>query len=651
MTSTLPRYIVSTLSPTAVSATGTAGNDSIDGSDVADNLSGNDGNDTVNGFGGDDYLFGNNGNDSLSGGGGNDHLTGGLGNDTLLGGAGDDVLHGGNDDIFHGDGGDDALYGEDGNDTLSGSGNTLLDGGAGNDVLNAEPSHYGTFGNATLEGGAGNDSISTGAGNDVVHAGSGDDTVRIGLNSTDSNAYHLTIDGGDGADAFFLGSSGNAIANTADISGGAGRDTYHWLAGGPQTYDAVTVKDFQAGAGGDVLDVTQLVSNLNQNAFAAGYLRVVASGADTLLQFDADGPQGSAAFGTLAVLKGVAPGTLTADNFTDGLSPDGSSTGLTLQGTAGNDVIQGGIADDTIHGGAGDDTIDGGRGVNWLYGDDGNDDLRSGYGNAHLDGGSGDDYLSSYSRGGDTLAGGLGNDFITVQDGNNKLDGGDGNDQLTVFGKGNNILLGGSGDDTMDGGTGDDTFDGGAGLDLVNYYYDISDIANVDVTHDAAGWHIGDKPNSVESVPIGHDTLRDIERVGFAGQMLALDTDGIAGEAYRLYRAAFDRTPDVIGLGYWIGRMDQGLALVDTATSFVASQEFSALYGAAPSNADLVTHLYANILHRAPEQAGYDYWLNVLDTHRGTVAQVLAAFSESAENHDGTAALIANGIVFTPYHF
>lgn len=144
-------------------------------------------------------------------------------------------------------------------------------------------------------------------------------------------------------------------------------------------------------------------------------------------------------------------------------------------------------------------------------------------------------------------------------------------------------------------------------------------------------------------------TLQGIERLAFADQAVALDIDGVAGEAYRIYRAAFDRTPDAPGLGFWIGRMDANVTLDRLAESFVASQEFLDLYGAAPTNADMVTRLYENILQRAPEQAGYDYWLNVLDTHRGTVAQVLAAFSESGENHDGTAALIANGILFTPY--
>jgi hypothetical protein len=94
--------------------------------------------------------------------------------------------------------------------------------------------------------------------------------------------------------------------------------------------------------------------------------------------------------------------------------------------------------------------------------------------------------------------------------------------------------------------------------------------------------------------------------------------------------------------------MDKGTTVQDVANGFVHSAEFATLYGIAPSNADIVTRLYQNVLHREPEKAGFDYWLGVLD--KGTdLATVLAAFSESAENHDGTAELIANGIAYTPY--
>ena len=79
------------------------------------------------------------------------------------------------------------------------------------------------------------------------------------------------------------------------------------------------------------------------------------------------------------------------------------------------------------------------------------------------------------------------------------------------------------------------------------------------------------------------DTLISIERVRFDDGALALDTGGIAGQAYRIYQAAFDRTPDGAGLSYWIKAMDDGVSLIDVATGFVGSQEFATVYGASPT--------------------------------------------------------------------
>jgi len=44
-----------------------------------------------------------------------------------------------------------------------------------------------------------------------------------------------------------------------------------------------------------------------------------------------------------------------------------------------------------------------------------------------------------------------------------------------------------------------------------------------------------------------------------------------------------------------------------------------------------------------------DYWLHVLDNKVASLPDVLAAFSDSAENKDAVADLIANGILFTPW--
>jgi hypothetical protein len=142
--------------------------------------------------------------------------------------------------------------------------------------------------------------------------------------------------------------------------------------------------------------------------------------------------------------------------------------------------------------------------------------------------------------------------------------------------------------------------------------------------------------------------LTNVERLKFADKAVALDTDGVGGQAYRIYQAAFNRTPDSGGLGFWISVMDGGASLKAVAGGFVDSAEFKAVYGASPTNAEIVTRLYDNVLHRPGETGGYNFWLGILDRGDGTVADVLAAFSESAENQAGVIGVISNGFAYTP---
>lgn len=143
-------------------------------------------------------------------------------------------------------------------------------------------------------------------------------------------------------------------------------------------------------------------------------------------------------------------------------------------------------------------------------------------------------------------------------------------------------------------------------------------------------------------------TFDNPHRIFFADEAIAFDRGGIAGQAYRVYKAAFNRTPDLGGLSFWIGGMDGGLTLEQVSAGFTQSDEFKQLYGANPTNAELVDRFYRNVLGRAPEQGGFDFWVSVLDRNAASRAQVLAGFSESGENISGVANAIAGGIRYVP---
>ncbi len=144
----------------------------------------------------------------------------------------------------------------------------------------------------------------------------------------------------------------------------------------------------------------------------------------------------------------------------------------------------------------------------------------------------------------------------------------------------------------------------------------------------------------------GTDTLVSVERLKFADTRVALDTAGNAGMAYRLYQAAFDRTPDQGGLGYQMKALDDGLNIAQVAANFIASPEFQRTYGAL-NDTQFVTQLYQNVLHRAPDSGGLAFHVNNLATGANTRANVLVGFSESPENQAALIGTIQNGMVYT----
>ena len=187
--------------------------------------------------------------------------------------------------------------------------------------------------------------------------------------------------------------------------------------------------------------------------------------------------------------------------------------------------------------------------------------------------------------------------------------------------------------------TRDDIINGLAGVDTAAFS---GNRANYTVSKTSTGW-------TVSSTAEGVDTLANIERLKFADTAIAYDTSGVGGQTYRVYKAAFNRTPDLGGLGFWISGMDGGVSLNTVAQGFVNSAEFKSVYGASPTNAEIVTRFYDNVLGRAAESGGYNYWLGVLNSGQGSVAGVLAAFSESPENQAAVIGVIGNGILYTPY--
>ena len=110
---------------------------------------------------------------------------------------------------------------------------------------------------------------------------------------------------------------------------------------------------------------------------------------------------------------------------------------------------------------------------------------------------------------------------------------------------------------------------------------------------------------------------------------------GTASPIARLYFATFLRIPDYGGLLFQIDAFKAGTPLTVIANNFTLSPEFTSRYGAI-SDAQYVVLLYQNILGRTPVQAEIDFHVNRLVTG-ATRGEVLVGFSESPEYQANTA--------------
>jgi Ca2+-binding RTX toxin-like protein len=466
---------------------GSAGGDSLAGSDVADRLElGSGGSDTVVGADGNDVIVAGASLDA------SDQLDGGLGTgDTLLlaGEYANPVVLGattatGIEQFVFGQGGtvrltlDDAVHttsqaGVSFDATRQGAGDGLaLDGSGVSFALRAQ----GGNGSDSLLGGSAADSLTGGVGADSLSGGDGADTLFGGL-----DADTLTGGGGNDRFSFSLGftrsdSSPSTTDTITDFGFGDILDLPGSTVEGRALVFNMQALDFEytGGSSGqqDFVNAHDGFADIYwHNDVADGRFELwvdanddgLFSDTDLLLHLSITGPKNWIGIEDFADNFVAWRGTGGSDSFTD----DGGD--IEAYGMQGNDTLDGGGGADRVYGGEGNDSVSGG---------DGNDQLAGGSGADTLRGGAGDDSLQAEgsdapNAGGQDapgtlnfLHGGAGNDVLAGGAGNDALHGEEDNDLLSGDG-GNDILLGGLGDDQLEGGVGSDTLAGGYGNDTL----------------------------------------------------------------------------------------------------------------------------------------------------------------------------------------
>jgi Ca2+-binding RTX toxin-like protein len=651
-----------------------AGNDTLMGTAGSDLLKGLAGNDSLSGAGGNDTLIGGTGDDVMDGGEGTDfasyagsqssvvaslalttpQATGGAGIDTLInfenlvgGDAGDTLIGNALANRIEGGAGSDVLDGGAGIDTLvGGSGYDVyvvdqsadvvvetdaleidtikssapafvlpaeveslqllgaLDlSGRGNDLDNTI---IGNSGSNVLEAMGGDDVIAGGAGNDTIYCGAGDDDVYADANEffQYAGAFNDWIEGGAGNDELHGGEGDDTLVGDSLTVGGAGDDDLSGEQGLDTVVYAGNSSNYVIAGSGTVYTVSSAATGTD----SLRNIEFIRFADRTVTILDSSRP----AIVAVTPASGATNVPVDADIVITVSEVVGLGQGrLDISSTDG----------DYLYG-------DGSFGGQWTGTQYTINPAELKYATTYvvtMDAGLFVDATGNQSAG-STFS--FTTKWIGVeQTGSTYVD--------FLSGNGANDTLHGAADnDVLRGRGGDDLLDGGAGIDTARYSGDRSSYTVLKTTQ---GFTVAG--------PEGSDTLIDMERLEFADVKMALDIGGTAGQAYRLYQAAFDRAPDSSGLGFHMSRLDWGWGLGAIAQNFIDSPEFSGTYGAL-DNASFVTQLYANVLHREPDAGGLAYHVGRLETGVAR-ASILVGFSESPENQAALLGVMENGIVYT----
>lgn len=262
----------------------------------------------------------------------------------------------------------------------------------------------------------------------------------------------------------------------------------------------------------------------------------------------------------------------------------------------------------------------------------GNDSFSDASGSETIDGGNGTDTVTYVGRASGHIVAGTPNGFtVSPRSGafwTDKLN----NIENVLFDDRGPYAPGAGGSAAVNAAGG--TIDGGGGLDTLYLRGTHTQYA---IHHTANGFNV--TGNGV------NEWVANVERLAFTDGFIGLDVHGNAGMAYRIYQAAFDRTPDVGGLGFWINMMDNGMSVTEAAANFVGSVEFQNTYGTLGNN-QFAAQLYRNVLHRESDPGGLSFWTDALGSGRLSKPEVLAAFSESNENQANLIGVIQDGMYY-----
>ncbi|GAA4414551.1 calcium-binding protein [Quisquiliibacterium transsilvanicum] len=186
--------------------------------------------------------------------------------------------------------------------------------------------------------------------------------------------------------------------------------------------------------------------------------------------------------------------------------------------------------------------------------------------------------------GADTLNGSPQHDVIKGYTGSDILHGNAGND----------VLYGNSGDDVLIGGAGNDLIDGGAGTDTAAW---TGIAANYQVSRPGSDWIVSARTGSD-----GTDVAVNVERLQFADRTVPVESREHGSYAdlpealWHFFIVAFDAAPGVTYMDQLADASRFGMSVRQIVDVFTSKSQFTEVYPATLSNAQLGVALAENII-------------------------------------------------------
>jgi hypothetical protein len=96
-----------------------------------------------------------------------------------------------------------------------------------------------------------------------------------------------------------------------------------------------------------------------------------------------------------------------------------------------------------------------------------------------------------------------------------------------------------------------------------------------------------------------------------------------------LYVALFNRAPDAAGFGFWVQSLSNGASLASITSAFLTAPEAKAIYPSSQTSEQFITSFYTTVFGRAPDAAGLAFWAGVVNANGGSSSDAAKAVAVS----------------------